>query len=305
MKNLHLKIKSVKHITFVLCLVILSSSAQNTINSGEGTYYTGVAGGNSGNCSIFVAAGDYLHCALNTIDYDTAAACGGYIKVNGVKGSVTLQVVDRCPECKKGDVDMTQEAFAMIDDVVNGRVPITWEYVENPNTTNVKIRFKEGSSKYWTAIQLYDLKYPIATLEYLGANGDWVAMERQLYNFFVAPNGIASPMQLRAIDINGTALVFNGISITEETIVTSQQFSKAVLSTTTQDALTTRVIYPNPTKSKVTIKGSGPKHWQLLDAQSRVLKTGVSSQVDLSAYQQGLYFLTLLEDKHTYKLVKH
>jgi hypothetical protein len=130
-------------------------------------------------------------------------------------------------------------------------------------------------------------------------------MERQLYNFFVAPNGIASPMQLRAIDINGTALIFNGISITEETIVTSQQFSKAVLSTTTQDALTTRVIYPNPTKSKVTIKGSEPKHWQLLDAQSRVLKTGVSSQVDLSAYQQGLYFLTLLEDKHTYKLVKH
>ncbi len=303
MKKVYFSNSSLFVIVF-LFFIGLKGLAQNSIHSGEGTYYVGVAGSASGNCSIDVAAGDYLHCALNSIDYDNATACGGYIKVNGQKGSVVLQVVDRCPECKAGDVDMTEAAFAMIDDVVNGRVPITWEYVENPNDTAVKIKFKEGSSQYWTAIQLFDINYPIATLEYLDAEGNWIGIDRALFNFFIAPNGIKSPMQLRATAVNGTVLEFNDISISQEVIVTSQQFSKQVLGREKGLDAQSSVIYPNPTHAKVYINSETPKHWQLLDAQSRVLDKGLSLDVDLSSYTPGIYFLNITADNYTYKLVK-
>lgn len=304
MKGLRFAYKNAKYVAVMLFLMGLSSTAQNTIHSGEGTFYAGVAGSTAGNCSIYVAAEDYKHCALNTIDYDNATACGGYIRVNGAKGSVVLQVVDRCPECKKGDVDMTEEAFAMIDDVVKGRVPITWHYVENPNATPIKIKFKEGSSQYWTAIQLFDIRYAIASLAYLDAEDNWIPMQRELYNFFVAPNGIASPMQLRAIDVNGTAIIFKDISITPEVVDTSQQFSEHVLHRKAPEARPLNGIFPNPTKAKVSIKGAAAKQWQLLDVQSRVLATGQSLEVDLSAYNQGVYFLNVMEDKRSYRIVK-
>lgn len=289
-------------ISTFISLIYFAGFAQNGINSGEGTYYDGVAGGSFGNCSLNVASGDYMHCAINNADYNNAMPCGAYIRVYGAKGAVDLQVVDRCPECKKGDIDMTREAFAMIDDVVKGRVPITWEFIPNPNPVDIKIRFKEGSSMYWTAIQLFDVKYAVEKLEYL-TNGRWKNIDRKMYNFFVAENGIASPMQLRATSVNGSVKRFNTISITPNTIKTSQQFSGKSIPTKT--AITVNdIAYPNPASTTLTLKTNTKKAWQLLDARQRVLQKGSTNTIDLSTYEQGIYFLKIKEDKKIHRIVK-
>ena len=75
-----------------------------TYRTGEGTYYN--ADG-TGNCSFDPSPEDLMVAAMNHADYDNAALCGAFIEVIGPKGRVVVRIVDRCPECARGDVDMS------------------------------------------------------------------------------------------------------------------------------------------------------------------------------------------------------
>lgn len=293
---------------FLLFLVLPSVMflSYSQTNSGEGTFYAPIDGTNSGNCSIFIEQGDLMYCALNAIDYNNAAPCGGYIKVTGAKGSVVLQVVDSCPECSKGDVDMTEEAFSVIDEVINGRVPITWEFVDKPNDKTVKLEFKEGSSQYWTAIKIFDIKNAVQSLEYLDVNGNWVAMERMSYNFFVEPDGIMSPMTLRATSVENDILILENISLTFNTIDTQQQFGNNVLSVLNRKKNNASVfVFPNPTQGVVNISGTENKPWTLFNTQLQVLKQGTAKNIDISNYIAGVYFLKIEGTPNGIKLIKN
>lgn len=90
--------------------------------SGEGTFY-GATG--QGNCTFDASPGDLMVAAMNGPDYAGSAVCGQYVAVTGPKGSVTVRITDQCPECKKGDLDLSESAFARIADPVAGRVPIS------------------------------------------------------------------------------------------------------------------------------------------------------------------------------------
>ncbi|UJR13166.1 hypothetical protein I4U23_000189 [Adineta vaga] len=101
--------------------------------SGDATYYDpglGACGINSG--------GNELVCAVASPDFDPQTPngnpnnnklCGRRISVNGPKGSVTVSVVDRCPGCKSGDLDLSPAAFDRIANRNQGRVRITWRFV--------------------------------------------------------------------------------------------------------------------------------------------------------------------------------
>ncbi|KAI8337770.1 RlpA-like double-psi beta-barrel-protein domain-containing protein-containing protein [Blakeslea trispora] len=52
--------------------------------------------------------------------------CGRSITVRGGKGSVTVKVVDTCPGCGKGDVDLSPAAFKKLGALSKGVIPITW-----------------------------------------------------------------------------------------------------------------------------------------------------------------------------------
>ncbi|CAO3582182.1 unnamed protein product [Absidia cylindrospora] len=55
--------------------------------------------------------------------------CNRRIRVTGPKGSVTVKIVDTCPSCKYGSVDLSPSSFKNIADLSAGRVPITWNWV--------------------------------------------------------------------------------------------------------------------------------------------------------------------------------
>ncbi len=209
-----MKIKFLILIACVLCYVDFVAQCNDSIKSGEATFYGGVAGSEGGNCSLPVAVNDFMHCALNNTDYDESNACGACLEVTGSRGKTIVQVVDRCPECKPGDVDLTQQAFAKVANPIDGRVPITWKFVPCPLAANktIKVNFKSGSSKYWTAIQFRDLKHAVSKMEYR-KNNTWINVERKLFNFFIEPTGIESPMQLRITSVVGEELILNDIVI--------------------------------------------------------------------------------------------
>jgi expansin (peptidoglycan-binding protein) len=170
-------------------------------HSGDGTYYD--ADG-SGNCMFDPSPDDLMVAAMNEVDYGNSAACGACAEVEGPDGLILVRIVDRCPECAPGDLDFSREAFAMIAPIEAGRVDIRWRYVECPVEGPMSFRFKEGSNPYWTAIQVRDHRQRIAQLEARAGGGNYQAIAREQYNYFVAPEGLGEgPYDVRVTDVYG------------------------------------------------------------------------------------------------------
>lgn len=199
----------------ICCLVLTVTPANAAVvpgvtYRGEGTFYgaTGV-----GNCS-YDATGDTGIAALNHTDYANSAMCGAYLRVAGPLGEVTVKIVDRCPECAPGDVDLSQAAFAKIANPSAGRVPISWRLLSPDVSGPVSYRYKEGSSQWWCGIQVRNHRNPVARLEVRTASG-WLTLPRLEYNYFVSQSGSGCGSDIRITDIYGQALTDTGIAIRE------------------------------------------------------------------------------------------
>ena len=183
------------------------------MHAGQATYYD--ADG-SGNCSFDAAPGDPLVAAMNTADYAASAACGACVAVDGPDGSTTVRIVDRCPGCPQGNIDLHPDAFAMLADPQLGIVPITWRYVSCPGDGNIVYHFKEGSNQWWTAVQIRDHRNAIATFEYKDMMGNWKLVERVDYNFFIDMAGMGpGPYSFRVTDVLGNVLEDSGVPFVE------------------------------------------------------------------------------------------
>lgn len=174
--------------------------------TGEGTFY-GATG--EGNCGFDASPDNLMVAAMNHVEYAGSAACGAFVAVSGPKGAVTVRITDQCPECKSGDLDLSASAFARIADPIAGRVPIKWQLVPGDVSGPVTYRYKEGSSRWWVAIQVRNHRWPITSLEIRPAgSADWIAVRREDYNYFVYPTAIATgPLQVRITAVGGATLM--------------------------------------------------------------------------------------------------
>ena len=164
---------------------------------------------------------------MNADEYDNAAVCGAYVHVIGPKGAATVRIVDLCPECKAGHLDLSQEAFGQIADLPQGRVSITWQVVSPALSGPIAYHFKDGSNQWWTAVQIRNHRNPIARLEYFTTGGQWVSVPRTSYNYFVQTNpGMGpGPYTFRVTDSYGNVLIDSGIPHIENgTVNGSNQF---------------------------------------------------------------------------------
>ncbi|CAF1422678.1 unnamed protein product [Adineta ricciae] len=100
--------------------------------SGEATYYApglGACGGyNHGNEFVVAMAAPDFDPHTPNRNPNNNRLCGRHISVNGPRGSVTVRVVDRCPVCKPGDLDLSPAAFDRIANRNQGRVRINWRF---------------------------------------------------------------------------------------------------------------------------------------------------------------------------------
>ncbi|KAI8336437.1 RlpA-like double-psi beta-barrel-protein domain-containing protein-containing protein [Choanephora cucurbitarum] len=88
--------------------------------SGRATYYNvGL-----GSCGKTNSDGEMV--AALSGSFMSKKYCGRSITVKGGKGSVTVKVVDTCPGCGKGDVDLSPAAFKKLGALSKGVIPITW-----------------------------------------------------------------------------------------------------------------------------------------------------------------------------------
>lgn len=182
-------------------------------HSGDGTYY---AADGSGNCSFPATPQDLMVAAMNAPDYGDSAPCGACARVTGPGGSgpIVVRVVDSCPGCAGGDLDLSPQAFELLAPLEEGRIDITWEYVPCPVDGDLRYHFKEGSSQWWTAVQVRNHRNAIATFEYSKDGQTFVPVARESYNYFVAPEGMGpDPVTFRVTDVHGAVIVDGGLVV--------------------------------------------------------------------------------------------
>lgn len=167
---------------------------------GKATWYE--ADG-SGNCSFPKKSGKVLVAAMNNTQYGSADLCGACVEVKGPKGTVRVQVTDRCPECPSNHLDLSQAAFSQIADLKTGVIEIQWQLVPCQDTAPMQYFYKDGSSQWWTAIQVRRHRLPISKLEAF-KGGKWTSLKRERYNFFLDAGGLGKDsVRLRIHAMNG------------------------------------------------------------------------------------------------------
>ncbi|CAF1450089.1 unnamed protein product [Adineta steineri] len=77
--------------------------------------------------------------ALNQIQFDPYTVngipsnnpiCHKKALVKGPKGEITVRFIDRCPDCKEGDIALTQDAFiALAGELGTGHTNVEWHFI--------------------------------------------------------------------------------------------------------------------------------------------------------------------------------
>lgn len=174
---------------------------------GVATFYDADGTGNCG----FDATADLMVTAVADPDWAGSLHCGRCLEVWGPEATIVVRVVDRCPECPTGHLDLSAEAFDAIADPLLGIVPIAFRSVPCPVAGNLSVRQQEGSNPWWLSIQVRDHRHAVASVELRETGATtWQPMPRADYNYFVAQtggSGFQFPLDLRLTDIHGHVVV--------------------------------------------------------------------------------------------------
>ncbi|MEO3788509.1 expansin EXLX1 family cellulose-binding protein [Actinocorallia sp. B10E7] len=191
---------------------------------GVATFYD-VGNGDGGAC-MFGPAESLMIAAMNTVDYETARACGAYVRVRANGRAITVKVVDECPTCGRGQLDLSERAFAELADPVKGSIPITWRLLSPKTSRKVAVRYKSGSTRWWCGVQVIDHRNPVARLEVRTSKG-WKGLPRTGYNYFLSAKGAGCGKAIRVTDIYGQRLTVRGVKLRPDVVQrTRVQFAR-------------------------------------------------------------------------------
>ncbi len=163
-------------ITMLLAFILFVEAEFN----GIGTTYGPPEGEppNGGNCALmkWPSFAPEFHVAINNEQWNTGVHCGRCVEVQCIdprcttKEKVVGQITDRCPECKYGDLDMSQPMLFKATGYRTDRLAIKWDFVECPEILGgVQVCAKSGSSSYWLFVQASNAVNGVASMEINGA----------------------------------------------------------------------------------------------------------------------------------------
>jgi hypothetical protein len=168
------------------------------------------------NCSYPSPPADGLFVALSPGEYDSAAACGGYLEVHGPDGSVRVEVIDQCPGCGAGHIDLSEAAFSAIAPLNAGLVDVTYQPLVNPSLPGpISLLVKQGSSQYWLALLAMNTGNPLASVQVRSeSGGGWYSLVQASYNYWVAQSGAGTgPFTVRLTDTQGHVVTVQGVAL--------------------------------------------------------------------------------------------
>ena len=194
--------------------LVMAAPPAAAATTGKATHYEAVGGGSTnGNCSFPALPTNQLYVAVSPAEYAKGAACGTYLDVTGPKGKVRVVVMDQCPECAAGHIDLSKTAFGRIGTLSDGIVPVTYTTVKKPTVPALSFRFKNGSSQWWFALQVLDHGNRIASVS-VKVNGTWKVATLADYNYWIyQPGAGAGPHSIKVTDVYGQQTTVTGITM--------------------------------------------------------------------------------------------
>ncbi|ROW00731.1 hypothetical protein VMCG_06540 [Cytospora schulzeri] len=198
--------------------------------SGKSTFYGGNLSG--GMCSFTtmssIPSGLY-GTAFSGSAWDSAAECGACLKVTGPNGnSITVMVVDQCPECDEGHLDLFEGAYEKLGSKSAGEITTSYTKVACGITSPIVLHNKSGTSAYWFSMQVVNSNEPVTALEVSTDGGKtWQSTTRAEYNFFENSSGFGTDtVDVRVTSASGGSITVSGVSVASDSQVTaSSNFS--------------------------------------------------------------------------------
>jgi expansin (peptidoglycan-binding protein) len=183
--------------------------------TGSASYYSSSATGNCG----FGPPADGLYAALGPDQYSGGAACGSYLDVTGPAGTVRVKVIDSCPACHDGKLDLSKAAFQKVGSTSAGVVQVTYTGVRDPGlTTPITLKSRSGSS---LQLMADNVGVPLASMEVNGA-----PLQRGSDNYWTggpAPNG---PLTVHLKDVYGRDVTIGNVTLKSGETVATNAFLK-------------------------------------------------------------------------------
>jgi expansin (peptidoglycan-binding protein) len=177
---------------------------------GSASYYTGSRGGECG----FGPPSSDAYVALGTAEYAAGGACGEWLDVTGPAGVTRVEVVDECPGCPPGKIDLSRAAFARIGALSAGIIPVSYVVVADPQPpTPMRVKVKGGTAYSALSVVIDGHGDRLSTVE-LATPAGFVALRRGSDNHWTAPGGaVAAPFTLRVSDVYGHQVLVGGLTL--------------------------------------------------------------------------------------------
>jgi expansin len=194
------------------------AAAEDAVTTGEATNYT-LATDQIGNCSL-IPPPDGLYVALSPAEYADGTRCGGYLRVTGPSGTVLVKIIDQCPPCAAGHIDLSRTAFAQIGQLSQGIIPVSYRTVVDPVLPGpLTFQVKEGSSQYWLAIRVDDEGNALTGVRAASAGGSAQNLVQTDYNYWIAQSGLGpGPFSITLTDDVGHTVEVSGIRLDPEVV---------------------------------------------------------------------------------------
>lgn len=133
------------------------------------------------------------------------------------------QIVDECPECDDGHLDLFEDAFTQLGTESAGILDISYSFVSCDITSPLVLHNKSGTSAYWFSMQVVNANEAVASLEVSTDGGStWQETTRTSYNFFENTSGFGTDsVEVRVTSASGATVVVSSVSCASESQTTA------------------------------------------------------------------------------------
>ena len=128
---------------------------------------------------------------------------------------MTVQVIDQCPDCAAGHIDLSEPAFAKLAPLGAGLINVRYQYLADPVLPGpITMEVKSGSSRYWLALLADNTGNPLASVQVETASGGWISLARASYNYWIAQSrGWRRPFTVRLTDTEGNQVTVHNVGL--------------------------------------------------------------------------------------------
>ncbi|KAH8164652.1 hypothetical protein CIB48_g3573 [Xylaria polymorpha] len=184
--------------------------------TGTSTFYGGNLQGGACSFSTYTLPAGVYGTAYSGSAWNSAEKCGACIRVTAGGNSLIAMIVDKCPECDEGHLDLFENAFHTLSPSATGLLATSYDFVECPISSPLILHTKTGVSVWWFSIQVVNATEAVAKLE-VSTNGGstWTSLMRQDYNFFEYSSGFGTnnpTVTVRVTSESGKTVVVKNVS---------------------------------------------------------------------------------------------